>query len=160
MVVAVQCMTDLLKTVPHFNFRVNLLNAVVSYMPMTSPPEVSVMCCNCMCTLFADDESGEVSLEAVKLISKMVKNRSYKVPEHVLKTFLHLRLREELNMTPEEKGIKEGKKRKKDSGHVTRKARKVIKVNDELEKELQEAEAVYDKDARNKMVSFPVNLSN
>jgi nucleolar complex protein 3 len=155
-IVAIQCMADLLKTVPHFNFRTNLVTAVVSYMHVTSPPEISIMCCNAMKVLFQDDESGEVSLEAVKLMSKMIKSRGYRVPPQVIETFLHLRLREELVKTDEERGIKlQNKKRKKDKeAHVSRKARKVMKVSSELEAELKEAEATYDKEEKEKMVCF------
>jgi nucleolar complex protein 3 len=152
--VAIQCMADLLKTVPHFNFRTNLLNMIVTYMPVKTPEQVSAICCNAIKTLFKDDESGEVSLEAVKLITKMIKARSYKVNTHAVDTFLHLRLREELVFNkPEKEKESTAKKRKKEGEHVSRKARKVLKVDDELKKELQEAEAVYSKSERQKMQS-------
>jgi nucleolar complex protein 3 len=146
-------MTHLLVSVPHFNFRSNLLTTVISYMPITDPKEVSVLACNCICTLFKDDEQGELSLEAVKLVSKLIKSRSFRVPEQVINTFLHLRLKDELVMTDEEKGLQKPENKRKDkTEHHSKKMRKVMKVDSEVEKEMKEAEAVYDKEERKKMV--------
>ncbi len=150
-------MTELLKTVPHFNFRANLLNAIVSYMPLTHPAEVNQLTCKCIAYVFEQDESGEISFEAVKLITKMIKTRHYKVPENVLQTFLHLKLRKELELEDTGNFTKKRKKhldKKQLQEHVSKKAKKVLKINDELELELKEAEAVYDKTERKKLVGF------
>ncbi|TPX66830.1 hypothetical protein SpCBS45565_g04211 [Spizellomyces sp. 'palustris'] len=153
LVIAIQCMADLLTSVTHFNFRLNLLTAVVARMTLKNPPEVAVVCCNALCTLFDNDESGEVSLEAVKLIAKAIKAKHFIVQEEVLKTFLHLRLNQDLaagNDRPVEKerGNKDraSNKRKSTEKHVSRKKRKIEKHDKEIEKEFKEAEAVYDRE--------------
>ncbi|KNC96974.1 uncharacterized protein SPPG_09502 [Spizellomyces punctatus DAOM BR117] len=153
LVIAIQCMADLLTSVTHFNFRLNLLTAVVARMTLKTPPEVAVICCNALCTLFDNDESGEVSLEAVKLIAKAIKAKHFNVQEEVLRTFLHLRLNQDLaagNDQPVEKerGTKDraSNKRKSTEKHVSRKKRKIEKHNKEIEKEFKEAEAVYDRE--------------
>ena len=124
-------------------------------MTVTSTHDVSILCCNCISNLFKQDESGEISLDATKLISKMIKGRSYKVPEPVLSTFLNLRLIEEFRPLTN-KELKVQNKRKSKAAHISRKSRKVIKVDDEIEKELKEAEATYDKEEKRKMVNYRI----
>ncbi|KAI8611094.1 nucleolar complex-associated protein-domain-containing protein, partial [Chytriomyces sp. MP71] len=155
-VVAMQCMSELLTTLTHFNFRVNLLSAIVSKMGTRRPVQVGAIACNALCKLFDGDVSGEPSLEAVKLIARMIKNKEYKVDEVVLKTFLHLRLKDEMAVTSEDdKGNKhrhkkEDKKRKKTEPHVSKKMRKIVKADGELESELKEAEAVVSAEEKQK----------
>ncbi|KAI8825104.1 CBF/Mak21 family-domain-containing protein [Fimicolochytrium jonesii] len=154
LVVAIRCMADLLTSVTHFNFRLNLMTAVVARMTLKNPPAVSAICCNALCTVFVADESGEASLEAVKLISKAIKAKHYQVQEEVLNTLLRLRLNKDAKADKKERKLKHyddkdrhnDRKRKKNDKHVSRKIRKVEKHNKEIEKELKEAEAVYDQD--------------
>ncbi|KAJ3285481.1 Nucleolar complex protein 3 [Borealophlyctis nickersoniae] len=145
---SMQCMTSLLTSVTHFNFRINIMTAVVSRMSLKNPPEIPILCCNAICAVFDSDESGEASLEAIKLISKAIKNKNYNVSEEVLKTFLCLRLKDEL-VVDRGDGVATvaagTKRKKKDDKHVSRKMRKVAKKDKEVEKELKEAEAVYDR---------------
>src|SRR3954449_7049390 len=120
---------------------------------------MSAMCRDAIIEVFKNDESGEASLDAVKLITKMIKSRGYVVHEEVLNTFLHLRLRDELNIktshVDEVKHIK-GKKRnlEKTKKHLSRKMRKLEKGRKEVEKELKEAEAVVDKEEKETRVSI------
>ncbi|KAJ3089734.1 Nucleolar complex protein 3, partial [Quaeritorhiza haematococci] len=151
LIVAIKCMTDLLTSVTHFNFRINLMTAVVNRMTVRTPSEVSILCCNAIRTLFENDESGEASLEAVKLISKMVKTKNYNVGEEILQTFLHLRLKDELVIQKDDQSGVGQKKRKKDQEHKSRKTRKLEKYTSEVEKELKEAEAVYDREEKHKL---------
>jgi nucleolar complex protein 3 len=121
---------------------------------------MSAMCCDTIIEVFKNDESGEASLDAVKLITKMIKSKGYVVHEEVLNTFLHLRLRDELNIktshVDEVKPNIKGKKRKfeKTKKHLSRKMRKLEKERKEVEKELKEAEAVVDKEEKEKRVNI------
>ncbi|RKO87098.1 CBF/Mak21 family-domain-containing protein [Blyttiomyces helicus] len=99
----------------------------------------------------------------------MRQNRNYDVPEPMLKSFLHLRLRDELVVSRGDEeprrssGPSKGKERDKDIArnqdgvlgkkrkkgeepHVSKKMRKVNRKDAEVEKELKEAEAVYDRE--------------
>ncbi|KAJ3204230.1 CCR4-NOT regulatory complex component, partial [Dinochytrium kinnereticum] len=144
-----RCLTELLTTVTHFNFRINLLTAVVGHMATRSPPEIGVMCCNAVKRIFAMDVTGETSLEAVRLVARFVKVRGFVVPAEVLGTFLHLRLREELGPVAEEGGEGTSRKRKgEEKVHRSKKMRKVAKLEKEVEKELKEAEAEVDLEER------------
>ncbi|KAJ3018790.1 UNVERIFIED_CONTAM: Nucleolar complex protein 3 [Siphonaria sp. JEL0065] len=156
-IVAMQCMTELLTTVTHFNFRVNLLSAIVSKMGSKSPVEVGAIACNGISKLFDGDVSGEPSLEAVKLMARMIKNKEYRVDEAVLKTFMHLRLKDEMALPeaerdPNKKHRNDGNKRKRDkfTPHVSKKMRKVQKKEGEVESELKEAEATHSQEEKQK----------
>ncbi|KAJ3174945.1 Nucleolar complex protein 3 [Geranomyces variabilis] len=158
LVVAIQCMADLLTTVTHFNFRLNLMTAVVARMTLKTPPEVSVICCNAICRIFSEDESGEASLEAVKLIAKAIKAKHYQVHEEVLKTLLNLHLDQAVGGKKDDEpwrkkkeraerdGYTNDRKRKRNEKHVSKKMRKVERRDKEVEKEFKEAEATYDRE--------------
>ncbi|KAJ3126073.1 Nucleolar complex protein 3 [Physocladia obscura] len=161
-IVAIQCMSELLTTLTHFNFRVNLLSAIVSKMGTKSPVQVGAIACNAICKLFDMDISGEPSLEAVKLVARMIKNKEYKVDESVLKTFLHLRLKDEMvapansaagEEAAKKKKIEDSRKRKSErnaAAHVSKKMRKVVKKDNEIASELKEAEATYSHEEKQK----------
>lgn len=158
LLVAIKCLTELLTNVPHFNFRINLLTAVIARINIKDPVEVSNQCCKCIATLFTKDESGEYSLEAMKLLSKLVKSKKFNVREQVLQTFLYLRLKDELKLPEKDDEGNKIKKRKKNLPHLTRKARKVYKENKEVEKELKEYEATVDLEKRQKMVRLILKI--
>jgi nucleolar complex protein 3 len=105
--------------------------------------------------VFNNDETGEASLDAVKLISRMVKSKGYLIHESVINTFLHLRLKDELPPVADKDGENmKGKKRPKSNRpHISKKQRKVMKENKEVEKEMKEAEEVVTKEEKDKTVS-------
>ncbi|KAL1919756.1 uncharacterized protein VTP21DRAFT_1687 [Calcarisporiella thermophila] len=159
--VAIECMCTLLTEKPHFNFRLNLMSAVIARMSVRRWNKVAARCCDAIIDVFKSDESGEASLDAVKLISKMAKAKNYGIHEQVLNTFLHLRLRDELNPKHVQDGEndeseKRGKKRKRP--HMTRKQKKLEKERMEIQKEMREAEAVVDKEEREKRHSETLKL--
>ncbi|TPX44216.1 hypothetical protein SeLEV6574_g04632 [Synchytrium endobioticum] len=153
--VAINCLAELATTATHFNFRSNVLKALVERMTDTpdSPlAEAIPKCCQALQTVFQHDESGEASLEAVKMLAEGIKTRKFRVTEKVLETFLSLRLREELpTISDASKQEKASRKRKRDEPHVSRKMKKVYKKNGELQQELKEAEAEVDKEERQKL---------
>jgi nucleolar complex protein 3 len=77
--VAITCATSLLVAVPHFNFRTDILKIIVAQLSRHSADAAFVKCREAIETLFKDDEEGRAGLEAVGMISKMVKTRHYKV---------------------------------------------------------------------------------
>ena len=157
--ISVQCMTELIMTVTHFNFTMNLLQATLNLLCQGTTDSTLVgMIYKCICTVFKQDESGQISLEIIKFISQLIKSKSYKVPKEALDCFLSLRLCSELVLTNKEKQVMHESKKRKQKGEsfVSKKARKVLKVDEELQKELKEAEAVYDKEERRKWVSIRI----
>lgn len=77
--IAVTCATNLLTTVPHFNFRTDLLKIIVAQLSRRQADEAFVKCRNALEALFREDEEGRAGLEAVSMISKMIKSRDYRV---------------------------------------------------------------------------------
>ncbi|RKP34857.1 nucleolar complex-associated protein-domain-containing protein, partial [Dimargaris cristalligena] len=163
--VAVQCMCDLLVAAPHFNFRLNLLNSIVSRMSAREYTAIPQLCCRAITQLFQQDESGQYSCDAVSIISKMIKGRKYNVHIEVIKSFLHLRLREELDPNVVREGDSKGKPGDSKTGfkrgtgpmtdmgkaaHLSRKTRKHLKETQQVRKELQVADAEYSQEEKQK----------
>ncbi|KAK3812849.1 MAG: nucleolar complex-associated protein-domain-containing protein [Benniella sp.] len=147
--VAIHCMCNLLTNITHFNFRLNLMTALIARMSRRHWSELSETCSKTFKEVFKEDESGEASLDAVKLITKMIKSKSYLVHPNVINVFLTLRLKEEL---PTRHGGDEDtnpkKRKKKEKVHISKKNRKLLKAKKEVETEMKEAEAVVDKEEK------------
>ncbi|KAH9854145.1 nucleolar complex-associated protein 3 [Lenzites betulinus] len=161
---ALHCMCTLLVEVTHFNFRVNLMSSVVAALSRKSWDKTSDLCLDTLIKVFRADNTGEPSLEVVRLMNRMIKERKYNVHPEVLSCLLHLRLKTELGVRSSDsradkestgKGFSKGRaaaRRAKgktvDQPHLSKKAQKVMKERKEIEKEMHEAAAEVDKDER------------
>nr|KAG5707619.1 hypothetical protein BaRGS_031001 [Batillaria attramentaria] len=145
--VAVQCLTQMLVSHPHFNYRSNIITFLVPFMNRKNP-KISDPVCDAMKQLFRSDKSGEATLEIVRAVSKLVKNLGLEVQPKVLATFLALKIKE-VN-TEEAKGIKKMKKKEK-MQKLSRRERKLMKQKEELDRELQETRATEDRQKRLKV---------
>ncbi|KAI9492352.1 nucleolar complex-associated protein-domain-containing protein [Zychaea mexicana] len=149
--VATRCLCELLTTKTHFNFRLNIMVTIVSRMSTVNWNEIANMCCKAIINVFENDESGRTSLDAVTMITRMIKSKNYSVHENVINSFLHLRLKDELappSAQSDKDDDQRGKKRKKQ--FLNKKARKALKETKEIEKEFKEAEAVVSKEEKEK----------
>ena len=121
---------------------------------------------NSVISVFRADQSGVPSLEIVRLLNRMVKERRFNVHPNVLTCLLHLRLKTELGVRASEakvereeikrEKVKQGRKSKGQgavSTHISKRARKALKERKEIEKEMKEAEAGVDKEERTSNVS-------
>lgn len=97
---AILSLSTLLKTCYNFNFRTNLLQIVVRQANHRSSEEVRSACCDALSTVFARDVKGDASLEAVRFMAKMIKQKSAiskngrsSVRPELLNTWLSLPLR-------------------------------------------------------------------
>lgn len=163
MLVAVQCMCDLLTSLPHFNYHMNLIAVLVPRMnDRLLDGQISKLCCNAFTTLFKQDSVGSVSLEAVRIISKFVKSKGFRVEPCVLETLLYLRIShvdiQSLKQNNEKKStvelkIEKNKNRmeKKLKGKMSKKEKKRKREMKKLDKELQETEAVESQQKRAKL---------
>ncbi|OCH95527.1 nucleolar complex-associated protein 3 [Obba rivulosa] len=159
---ALYCMCTLLVELTHFNFRVNLMNCIVANLSRKSWDKTSDLCLNSIIKVFRADNTGVPSLELVRILNRMVKERMFNVHPEVLSCLLHLRLKTELGVRASEtKADKEeankahkgrrgkGKgKAKSEHVHLSKKAKKVLQERKEIEKEMREAEAEVDKEER------------
>ncbi|XXG68758.1 hypothetical protein AAC387_Pa06g1770 [Persea americana] len=112
--VAVRCMCNLLEAVPHFNFRESLLANVIKNI--SSPDDVMrKLCCAALKSLFADEgkHGGEVTVEAVKLISDHVKVYDCQLHPDCIEVLLSLSFDEDLGRASSLKEEKLTHKKKK-----------------------------------------------
>ncbi|CAG8981016.1 hypothetical protein HYALB_00011851 [Hymenoscyphus albidus] len=165
--VAIACACALLVAVPHFNFRGELLKILVGKMSQRKVDDDFVKCRETIETVFRDDEDGTPSLDAVALITKMMKGRGYRVDESVLNTFLHLRLLSEFSWKASTnhvdkpgKGEEEvhGKKLKEKRVFRTKKERKIMKERKVVEKEMVQADATVSHEERDRMQAETLKL--
>jgi nucleolar complex protein 3 len=164
---AVACACALLIAVPHFNFRGELLKILVGKLSTKKIDSDFIKCRETIETVFHNDEDGTPSLDAVSLLTKMMKARSYRVDESVLNTFLHLRLLSEfswkasqnhIDKPKKEDGGSEGKNLKDKKVFRTKKQRKMLKEQRIIEKEMRQADATVSHEERDRMQAETLKL--
>lgn len=164
--VAISCACALLLAVPHFNFRSEILKILVDKLSYNKVDANFMKCRETLETLFRDDEDGTPSLDAVTLLTKMIKARDYRVHESVLNTFLHLRLLSEFSSKASQDRIDKpsaedraaGKKPKPKREFRTKKQRKVLKEQKAVEKKFKEADAIVSHEERDRMQAETLKL--
>ncbi|KAA8617974.1 NOC3 Protein [Pyrenophora tritici-repentis] len=156
--VAISCACNLLNSVPHFNFRGEILKILVGKLSMRKVDADFVRCREAMESLFENDEDGNAALEAVTMLTKMMKSRNYHFDESVLNTFLHLRLLSEFSQKASyhsvdkaEQPMVNGKKLKQKREFRTKRTRKELKEKKAIEKEFKEADAAVSHEERDRM---------
>lgn len=157
--VAINCVCNMLLSVPHFNYRTELLKILVNRLSKRRIDANFIKSRETMEDIFAKDDDGIVSLEAVGLLSKMMRAKDFQVHESVLNTFLHLRLLAEFSAkgsrdrvdrnADDEEGTLQGKKKNKKEFR-TKKERKLLKDRKAVEKDMREADALVSHEAREK----------
>lgn len=164
--VAIACACALLIAVPHFNFRGELLKILVGKLSTNRIDADFIRCRGTLETLFRKDEDSTSSLDAVGLITRMMKARNYQIDESVLNTFLHLRLLSEFSSkasqnrvdkasTDNDDGAKKPKFKKE---FRTKKQRKIMKERKVVEKEFKEADATVSHEQRDRMQAETLKL--
>ena len=93
---SVKVFTTLATRAVHFNFSTNILGVVVARMSRRTWKAEEESCFDAIQSVVLGDLTGQVSLEVVRLIHRMTKERHYKVNSRVLDLLLSLRLRDEL----------------------------------------------------------------
>ncbi|CAE6510140.1 unnamed protein product [Rhizoctonia solani] len=161
--VALKCMCTLLTGITHFNFSSNIMATIVARLSKRSWDESSDLCSDTLIAVIRADTTGAPSLEAVRLLNRMIKERRFLIHPKVLNCLLHLRLKTELGVRanretidrPEEKKergkkLRKGKKANAKEGQVylSKKAKKALKANKEVANEMAEAAAEVDKEER------------
>ena len=164
--IAISCACALLQAVPHFNFRGELLKILVAKLSSRKIDGKFVQCQEAIVNLFCTDDDGTSSLDAVSLITRMMKARNFQVDESVLNSFLHLRLLTEFSSKASQNRVDkparsdeiQGKKPKFKKEFRTKKLRKIMKERKVVEKEFQEADAIVNHEHRDKMQAETLKL--
>ncbi|KAG6007953.1 hypothetical protein E4U21_005314 [Claviceps maximensis] len=160
--VAVTCACTLLTSVPHFNFRTDLLRIVVGKLSRKVLGKDGARAIEALETLFRDDEEGRPTLEAVSLVTKMMKAKDFAVNESVLNLFLSLRLLSEFSgqasQTTVEQTAPLAFKKKNKRVFRTKKERKTVKEQKSLQKDMDLADALVSHEERERMQSETLKL--
>lgn len=164
--VATSCACALLLAVPHFNFRTELLKILVDQLSNRQFNPHFVKCVQTLEEFFESDDDGAPSLEAVSLLTKMMKARNYRIQERVLDTFFHLRLLSELSakssMSKTDKSDEtptyRGKKLKSKWEPRSKKERKLARERKAVEKDFKEADATVTHQDRDRMQSETLRI--
>lgn len=95
--VAITCVSTLLTTHPHFNFRSDLINILVWKLSSRRKDKDFEKAISALIKLFVEDDEGRPSFEAVSTLCRMMKSKDFMVHEDVINLFLHLRLLSEFS---------------------------------------------------------------
>ncbi|PKU71463.1 nucleolar complex protein 3 homolog [Dendrobium catenatum] len=165
--IAVRCMCILLDAVPHFNFRENLVAAVVRNIS-SSDDVVRKLCCETIRSVFTNEgkHGGLVTFEAVRLIAELVKAHDCQLHPDSIEVFLSLVFDEDLGKSEpkEEKKEKISKKKKRKqrleqsnqllvSEGKRRKHELMTKTREELSADLKSVSFAPDSDERRRTQS-------
>ena len=102
---------------------------------VSSDSSVQQQCCTCISDLLRNDRSGEISLEVVRLVTRLLKTRSYAVDPCVLDVFISLNIRE---ISPiEEKKLEKSTRPDYRAQKLSRRDRRQHKEKQELNKVLE-----------------------
>jgi len=144
--IAIRSLCELYTSTTHFNFHLNLTVLLVKVAYFDSDPELRKLCCDAIKSVFRSDKLGSATLETVRAISKITKEKSIrKIKPELLDTLLNLRINHvDFSMAPHAKTKLEKKKDKDEKKRLSRKERKQKKKMAELENELKEAAASED----------------
>lgn len=141
--IAVRAACELSSSFKHFNYRPDVLIIVIRRICKPSPKNDAVFatCIKTLEVLLSDDDVGDISFDLVRLLTKTLRSRSYRVDESVLNVFLSLQILSDYdpNATEEEREEKRNIK-KKDRVHISKKERKVRKERKAIEEEMRKAE--------------------
>ncbi|EGD89123.1 hypothetical protein H112_04042 [Trichophyton rubrum D6] len=162
---SINCACSLLTSVPHFNFRGELLKILVGQLGRRQIDADFVKCRETIEEVFSKDDDGTISLEAVTLLSKTIKAKEFRIRPSVLDTFLHLRLLSEFSSKGSKDAIDKeadennnGKKPKQKREFRTKKERKLMKERKIVEKDMKEADALVSHEHRDKMQAETLKL--
>lgn len=156
--VAINCVCVLLLAVPHFNFRGELLKTLVGKLSGRKADGHFIKSRDTIVQFFRDDDEGGRSMDAVGLMTRMIKARNYQIQESVLNTFLHLRLLSEFSSKASQNSVDRtaddgetsGKPIKVKREFRTKKYRKVLKERKAVEKDFREADAIVNHEQRDR----------
>ncbi|VEU42333.1 unnamed protein product [Pseudo-nitzschia multistriata] len=134
-ITAMLSLCELLKSAYHFNFRSNILSIVVRQMNNRKCDQVSNACCRVIEFVFEKDTQGEVSMEAARLVAKLVKEYRGALRPGVIRSFAKLPLRVHVDEAQAAKLAADANKKK----------RKKDRELAEIESELKESSGTVDK---------------
>lgn len=129
--------------------------------------QTSSTCLDAIVHVFQNDVTGSDSLNLVRMLAKTIKSRSFRVHPAILASLLHLRFGE-LNVRAGTDSVTKDvplqpksklKEKKQSQPHISKKARKAMKLKKEVEKEYAEAELTVTNEERERDVRISKGAS-
>ncbi|EMG47619.1 NOC3 Nucleolar complex-associated protein 3 [Candida maltosa Xu316] len=154
--IALKAATELcLSSLRHFNYRDELFSIVIRRL--NKKPQhaedlpIFTKSVRVLETLLKDDEEhGDITFDVVKIMSKSIRDKNYRVDESVINVFLSLSLLEDYDPNNNKDDTPKLKMRKKDRVHLSKKERKARKERKEIEEEMKKAEQAVTVEEREK----------
>lgn len=140
---AIGCLGQVLAAHPHFNYRDQIISALVDYNAQTRHERCATLALNYLSKTLKNDKLGDVSLEIMSAISDIAKKRKLSVSASLFKTLLNLKLINVKMADEDRKAMKKAEAEKLASvkDKQSRKERKRYKKMKKLKSELLETEA-------------------
>ncbi|KAJ4264815.1 hypothetical protein NW762_005058 [Fusarium torreyae] len=157
--IATTCACTLVTSVPHFNFRIDLLKILVNKLSRRKINQDGVKCLEALQTLFKEDEEGRPTNDAVALLYKMMKAREFQIDESVVNLFLSLRLLSEFSGKASQDYVESNAgplKKKKE--FRTKRMRKAMKEQKALDKDMANADASVSHEELDRMQSETLKI--
>ncbi|CCH46813.1 Nucleolar complex protein 3 [Wickerhamomyces ciferrii] len=150
---AVKAACELSSSFSDFNYRSDILLIVIRRICKPSPKNDPIFpnCIKTLEVLLNEDDAGDISFDIIRLLTKTLRSRKFKVDESVINIFLSANILNDYdpNASEEEKAEKL-KLKKKDRVHLSKKERKARKERKEIEEEMRKAEQAVSAQEREK----------
>ncbi|KAF4967817.1 hypothetical protein FSARC_4709 [Fusarium sarcochroum] len=157
--IATTCACTLVTSVPHFNFRIDLLKILVNKLSRRKINQDGVKCLEALQELFKDDEEGRPTNDAVALLYKMMKAREFHIDESVVNLFLSLRLLSEFSGKASQDYVESNAgSLKKKREFRSKRMRKAMKEQKALDKDMANADASVSHDEFDRMQSETLKI--
>ncbi|SMN18607.1 similar to Saccharomyces cerevisiae YLR002C NOC3 Protein that forms a nuclear complex with Noc2p that binds to 66S ribosomal precursors to mediate their intranuclear transport [Maudiozyma saulgeensis] len=150
---AMQAATGIISNASHFNFRAEVFSILVRRIckPNLRVDPIAPTIIKSVESLFTGDDEGSISVEIVRIFSKVLKVRNYMIDESTMNILLSLDVLQDYDPnTREEQNEMKFKIKKKDRVHLSKKERKARKEMKEIDEEMRKAELVVSAEEREK----------
>lgn len=161
--IALKAATELcLSSLRHFNFREELFTIIIKRLNKKPQHQqdypIFIKSLRVLETLLKDDaEHGDITFDIIKIMTKSIKDKKFRVDESVVNVFLSISLLEDYdpnnnnnNKDDHHNTTLKPKLKKKDRIHLSKKERKARKERKEIEEEIQKAEQAITVEQREK----------
>lgn len=144
-----------LSSLRHFNSRNEVFTIVIRRLNKkpTNADDLAVFtkCLRVLETLLKDDEeNGDISYDLVRILSKSILDKKFRVDESVVNVFLSVSLLEDYDPNHNRDLEPKKKLKKKDRVHLSKKERKIRKERKEIDEEMRKAEQALTVEEREK----------
>ncbi|CAB4252520.1 similar to Saccharomyces cerevisiae YLR002C NOC3 Protein that forms a nuclear complex with Noc2p that binds to 66S ribosomal precursors to mediate their intranuclear transport [Maudiozyma barnettii] len=150
---AMQAANGIISNASHFNFRTEVFSILIRRIckPNLRVDPIALTIINTVESLFTGDDEGSISVEIVRIFSKVLKIRNYMIDESTMNILLSLDILQDYDPnTRDEETEMKFRMKKKDRVHLSKKERKVRKEIKEIDEEMRKAELVVSAEEREK----------